>query len=177
MREDPASTGLKHTHMNAQRGDVLRSPKRVRWHRRRKDSTLHQKNLTKEILWAEHARFRGKQTLNQRVGTLMLATVCVAFPEILVDGFRRAQLCHHAEARGRRWRACTQIPRQTTCCKKKARMYLRERAQKDVHVSSKPSKDLKASVSRNERATPRDPALSSDSAVRRANLEAAGGAL
>ena len=103
--------------------------------------------LAKEILWAEHARSDG----------------------------RNSATTSKLEAAG--GAPCTQIPRQTTCCKKKAPMYLRERAQKDVHVSSKPSKDLKASVLRNERATPRDPALSSDSAVRRANLEAAGGAL
>ena len=158
--------------MKAQRGDVLRSPKRVRWHRRRKDSTPHPNFLTKEILWAEHARFRGKQTLNQRAGTLMLAKVCVTSPEIQVDGFRRAELCHHVEARGRVARLHPNIPANHTL-QENASICTSEHKttfQQPLRIIRK-----RVCVLRNERAG--SPALSSDRAAIRANLEAAGGAL
>lgn len=163
--------------MKAERIDVLRSPEWVRWNRCREDSTPHPIFSAKDFLWAELARLLEIPTPIQRARTLMLAKVCVTSLKIRADDFRRAKLCHHVKVRGYSWHACTQIPLQTPCRKKEARMYLRQRARKNVNVSGHPSEDPKGSVLLNERATPHNPALSSDSSARRANPEAAGGAL
>ena len=137
----------------------------------------HAPNFSGKIVPVRRARAIARNTdPDSKSPNPILAKVCVTSPKIRADDSRRAQLCHHVEAQGRRWRACTQIPRQT-CCKNEARMSLRERARKNENVSGHPSEDPKESVMRNERATPRNPALSIDSSARRANLEAAGGAL